>query len=271
MPSSSESGLGAPQQHLTQAITDSLTALARDAKILRELSNCRTVQNTHHPDGDIVSRQLKVHIEAKVAAIEESLNEVRGFIRDEQVAMQELETVEQDAVRCNRALKSMLEEFQNQMSRKQVQSKLLSPPCETPSTPLRDTILSALPFEAVTPAEFDSVPRTLRGRIPLGIVNDSLLDIEQLLIAKFRRPEKSSLRRYQTDEEELDDFVLLGNRLWLTEDEMRHSCAFFGHGESTARATLLILRTLGRLQQVPRKHGEFLYLVMVASPAANAV
>lgn len=50
-------------------------------------------------------------------------------------------------------------------------------------------------------------------------------------------------------------------RTWVTEQEIRHFCTFFRHGEATARCTLLLLRTLHRLQLVPGKQGEFLYFV----------
>ena len=47
----------------------------------------------------------------------------------------------------------------------------------------------------------------------------------------------------------------------VEEQELRQSCSFFRTGESTARSILLILRTLGRLQQIPAKHGEVTYIV----------
>jgi len=45
----------------------------------------------------------------------------------------------------------------------------------------------------------------------------------------------------------------------ITEQELREACAFFRHGESTARMTLSLLCRLKRLKQVPNKTGQVTY------------
>lgn len=50
--------------------------------------------------------------------------------------------------------------------------------------------------------------------------------------------------------------------LWVSEQELRENCAFFKHGESTARATLQLLCSLRRLKQVPGKNTEVTYLCL---------
>jgi hypothetical protein len=47
---------------------------------------------------------------------------------------------------------------------------------------------------------------------------------------------------------------------WVTEQELRENCAFFRHGESSARGILGMLCSLKRLKQVPGKHMEITYL-----------
>jgi hypothetical protein len=53
----------------------------------------------------------------------------------------------------------------------------------------------------------------------------------------------------------------VGHR-WVSEQELRENCAFFRHGESTARATLQLLCSLKRLKQVPGKNREVTYLCL---------
>lgn len=48
----------------------------------------------------------------------------------------------------------------------------------------------------------------------------------------------------------------------VTEQQLREKCAFFRHGESTARTTLSVLCGLRRLKQVPTKNREVTYLCL---------
>lgn len=49
----------------------------------------------------------------------------------------------------------------------------------------------------------------------------------------------------------------------ITEQDLREKCAFFRHGESTARSTLLVLCSLKRLKQVPNKNRNVTYHLLV--------
>jgi hypothetical protein len=54
-------------------------------------------------------------------------------------------------------------------------------------------------------------------------------------------------------------------QFWVTEQELRENCAFFRHGESTARATLALLCSLKRLKQLPGKNMEITYICLHSS------
>jgi hypothetical protein len=49
---------------------------------------------------------------------------------------------------------------------------------------------------------------------------------------------------------------------WVSEQDLREHCAFFRHGESTARATLSVLCSLRRLKQTPGKRREVTYICL---------
>ena len=110
--------------------------------------------------------------------------------------------------------------------------------------PLTDTLPQTLKtpndtsirLRRISRDEFDQVPRATRGRISVPLLNDALKDIESL--CRRRR------------------------RFVIAEQEFRNKCSFFRNGESTARSILLILRSLGRLQQVPVKTGDATYTVV---------
>ncbi len=48
----------------------------------------------------------------------------------------------------------------------------------------------------------------------------------------------------------------------ITEQDLRENCAFFKHGESTARSTLQLLCSLKRLKQVPNKKSQVTYVCL---------
>jgi hypothetical protein len=121
----------------------------------------------------------------------------------------------------------------------------------------------------------EAIPRTCRGRISLSVVNDALRDIATLHVKKNNSKRAwignsyagisqsklpfASSNACASAKENLShheaNFV-------IGEQELRQSCSFFRSGESTARSILLILRTLGRLKQVPAKGGEVQYIVV---------
>ena len=52
------------------------------------------------------------------------------------------------------------------------------------------------------------------------------------------------------------------HRFAVSEQSLRENCAFFRHGESTARSTLQLLCSLKRLKQVPSKKSEVTYVCL---------
>jgi hypothetical protein len=129
-------------------------------------------------------------------------------------------------------------------------------------------------FDAVTDQELQAVPRTTRGRVQIGVINDALVSIEKCFhkkAIKERRQEQlladsrlATLPRYQkASHEEIDDEELLHN-LIVTEQELRQSCTFFTAGEGTARTVLAVLKALRRIKQIPAKErGLFCYKLCV--------
>jgi len=57
----------------------------------------------------------------------------------------------------------------------------------------------------------------------------------------------------------------------ITEQELRESCPFFRHGESTARATLSLLYRLKRLKQVPNKNRNVTYNLLLSSSLSRVI
>lgn len=129
-------------------------------------------------------------------------------------------------------------------------------------------------LDRVTEAEWHNVSRTVRGRITLAVLNDALRDIERVFQKKYAvlRHHKSSSRKGPPGQMELQQKLLNSHRElqveehgddpWVSEQDLRQCCAFFRNGESTARAILLIIRTLRRLKQVPAKNSEVTYVCL---------
>jgi len=123
-----------------------------------------------------------------------------------------------------------------------------------PSTPRLEESIRPVSINRITPEEFNSVPRALRSNISLVSLNDALDDVEQLFNrAKDRINSPGTPKESHSPKH--DDKVL------VSEVEMRNVCTFFRHGEATARATLLLLKMLHRLSQIPARNGDFLYYV----------
>ena len=125
--------------------------------------------------------------------------------------------------------------------------------------------------DPITLDELELIPRTTRGRISLYVLNDALSDIAAHCRRRARASAKKkkqlqqqqSLSQHHHQYHQYPSALLLEEEhtLHVEEQELRQSCSFFRTGESTARSILLILRTLGRLQQIPAKHGEVTYIV----------
>lgn len=111
--------------------------------------------------------------------------------------------------------------------------------------------------DPITIEELEQIPRTTRGRISLYVLNDALSDIA----AHCRRRARKKTKSHSPFSSSPPPYPVDDCAMRVEEQELRQSCSFFRTGESTARSILLILRTLGRLQQIPAKHGEVTYIV----------
>jgi hypothetical protein len=108
--------------------------------------------------------------------------------------------------------------------------------------------------------EFYSISRNIRGRITLSALNEALLDIQRVTENKYnilhhssRKMSSSSQISYQETcalHKEMLHNLIQKDVPFVTEQELRDSCAFFRSGESTARAILQILRSCKRIKQV---------------------
>ncbi|KAG7339395.1 hypothetical protein IV203_006485 [Nitzschia inconspicua] len=126
-----------------------------------------------------------------------------------------------------------------------------------------------------------------KRNVPFGLrvsrydLNDTMEEIQQVLQQKMAKMEErtSHLESRRTSSNSLQRrFDYLRQRQqgsngaeaietdahsgywWVTEQELRENCAFFRHGESSARAILSLLCSLRRLKQIPGKNMEVTYL-----------
>ncbi len=103
-------------------------------------------------------------------------------------------------------------------------------------------------------------------------INDALEEIQtivwnqmQLAETTSSRRSSNSIGRQQTrynDTNTSNSSSSSHHRYSVSEQELRENCAFFRHGESTARATLQLLCTLKRLKQVPSKKSQVTYICL---------
>jgi hypothetical protein len=125
---------------------------------------------------------------------------------------------------------------------------------------------SSIHLKRVSQAEWNSVSKTVRGRITLAVVNDALRDIERVFLKKYavlshhNKGTPVELQQKLLNSHRELHVKEHGDDKWVSEQDLRQCCAFFRNGESTARAILLIIRTLRRLKQVPAKHSQVTYV-----------
>eukprot|EP00980_Cylindrotheca_fusiformis_P003168 scaffold721_cov131-Cylindrotheca_fusiformis.AAC.58 len=134
-------------------------------------------------------------------------------------------------------------------------------------------------FDPVLPKELKSISKNTLGRVQLIDLNEALEEIEEVVQNKFDSiPKFSSVpgssssvrqRRFEylkqqrgVSYENIEVEAHAGH-FWVSEQELRETCAFFRNGESTARAILNILCSLRRLKQIPGKKRQVTYLCLV--------
>ena len=131
-------------------------------------------------------------------------------------------------------------------------------------------------FKRITARELQGISRNTLRRISITDLNEALEEIERACQSKevtlpaaaaSKGLTSNSLqRRYEYLKQkrasvELEVEAHVGH-VWVSEQELREHCAFFRHGESTARATLSILCYLKRLKQTPGRNSEITYICL---------
>ncbi len=142
----------------------------------------------------------------------------------------------------------------------------------------------AVELEPVTRTEFENVSKNIRGRITLSTLNAALEDIKSSIQQKYNTlsSSHSSSSRYRetltthqyylssTNLSSMSSSTILAtkcteeisNPLFISEQELRNDCLFFRKGESTARAILLVLRSVKRIKQVVGKKSQALIVIV---------
>jgi hypothetical protein len=117
-----------------------------------------------------------------------------------------------------------------------------------------------IPLRFISKDEFNSVSKNIRGRITLSALNEALLDIQRVTENKYNILHHSNRKNSSASKISYQETCALHKEMlinliqkdvpFVTEQELRDSCAFFRSGESTARAILQILRSCKRIKQV---------------------
>jgi lactam utilization protein B len=127
----------------------------------------------------------------------------------------------------------------------------------------------------IAASELKQMSRNTLRRISLLDVNEALDEIERVCDNRLKAmPQSKSTgtssnslqRRFEYLKQTRADVDLEveahAGHVWVSEQELRENCAFFRHGEATARATLSILCSLKRLKQVPGKNTGVTYICL---------
>jgi hypothetical protein len=191
-------------------------------------------------------------IDAQISELEQQTATLEDMLADEERAVTAMETLSKRAVEHNQALDGILEQNVENVEpqrvdkpaaiRTQALQQQQQQPITTPPTS----------FRRVSRQELEAIPRTVRGRIGLSVVNEALEDIQAVCRAKLAK-NRCKIRR----------------EMFVTEQELRQACAFFCSGESTARTTLSILRHANRIKQVPCKDGNVVYVVSLQPKSSS--
>ena len=133
-------------------------------------------------------------------------------------------------------------------------------------------------IQPVTEEEYRTVSKNIRGRIHLTMLNAALEDIQMSIQRKYDALSSSSAfhssyREIVSNHEYYSSAINLSSIVnsssnsssepyFISETELRNECSFFRKGESTARAMLLILRSVRRIKQVIGKKSIVCYVLL---------
>jgi len=195
----------------TTLFSTTLTALAEDARTVRQLTSLEHSDKSTHDLEDLVS------------SLQDKLTTLHSILLEEQTAIQQFEDLQEPTL-----------QLENQLNHLQ----------QTP-TPRRVT------------------PQELTGRRwSHHLVNEALQEIHEWQARKqATRPRAKDARTREYLWQRRETASSWSSDV-LTEQELREHCAFFRHGEATARALLGLLCSLHRLKQVQGGNKGVQYLLM---------
>jgi hypothetical protein len=107
---------------------------------------------------------------------------------------------------------------------------------------------------AIEVAEFDKVSTVVRGRLTLTSINDTLRTIKDMVLMKQKLLSLPKKKRTKSQNTIVDEYLSLkteehGQTTFLSESEIRAS-SVFDQGDSTGKAVLNSLRSLGRIKVI---------------------
>jgi hypothetical protein len=287
-------------EELCTLFSTTVASLAADAAALRQLKSL-AIGVDEENDNPNVKHEL-IHIEFLVTDLEGKVRMLQEIVAEEKRSLTQMQSIKDAAVAQNQILQGMLRSRDNAIILREEEEEAVSPvtiqtegalrpgvllrqveavavstqagqPISVPRSGghRRDSIDPRQPsqsfrFSRVSESEWNNVSRNIRGRITLAVVNDALNDMERVFRIKYavlQNPSRKS-REHQKllnshREVRVEEH---GDDPWVSEQDFRQYCAFFRNGESTARAILLILRTLKRLKQVPGKNSQVTYIYL---------
>jgi hypothetical protein len=289
----------ASQQADLASISDScsrwttvLASLVADVEALQQIAG---LQQTVH--GDAAIKAQYIDLDEAVTSIEQKHQALLEIVREEQRALDVLEQTTDKSVEQHSMLQEILQSLKEKekensqansaatkplvvakktlpTTHKQHMNVAVQKESKTPDTPYTTDMQTSQTHVATTASsqayvnpyiqytrvslkritlnELQSIPRTIRGRISHTVLSEALVEIETVCRDKYAHYKRPA---WWEDEP--------WEHPWVSEQDLRKSCAFFRSGESTARAILLLLRNLHRLKQVPAKNLEIIYILSV--------
>ena len=177
---------------------------------------------------------------------------------------------------------------QQRLSMTKSRSSLLAATAAVHSNHNKQASSSSFEFRRITASELLQISKNTRGRLTMVALNEALKEIATVCQAKVRTAHEAALRtprptasttsssstfktaqrRYEYLRQQRDshnfsslnyhhhkeDEPYYNNNWVVSEQELRENCAFFRHGEATARATLVVLCAMKRLKQIPGRN-----------------
>mmetsp|Transcript_7879 Transcript_7879/g.14195 ORF Transcript_7879/g.14195 Transcript_7879/m.14195 type:complete len:319 (-) Transcript_7879:240-1196(-) len=267
---------------------------SRDTNILvdENINPNMPVSNQNDQQAKALIGSLR-NLDKSVADLEKQVFVLREVLSDERRAIEELEAVKEQTEAQRGYLEQISQgciglrlpgeervEPNTGMNRENERSaKQARPSASMPQETKENIRFSEISIALVTESELNSISRNVRGRIHLAVLNDAVTDIQRVCRRKYSvlsrstkqvnkqgksRHSKSEYQKRLSAHRSIEVDEHEGNP-WVSEQDLRDSCAFFRSGESTARSILLVLRTLKRLKQIPGRNSKITYICLSPS------